>query len=845
MPALEANPNAGKFERSTTMIAKSAHEGKRAFFTSVTFQDALRKTRAVRGPGKSYKGYCPAHNDRNPSLSLKEGRDGKLLLKCFAGCDFKSIMARLRDDPVKVEDDPPPRLQVAYRQEKREPSGRAFLRAKGARLNLDRKMKEEGKKRTAKYLYDDAQGKLVALVCRYDDAKGKTFRPISKWPDGWHWCDPPGLWPLYNLDGLKESDGLVFVTEGEKACGAASKIGLAAVTSAHGAKSAGKTDWTPLAGREVIILPDNDKSGREYAQDVAEILMDLETPATVKILDLEFEGRQEGDDIVEWIKHHKDKSKKELVELFESLVESDKAVEAESPAPPEIDPRPEVNVSTDEFETNSEAVKTLVGAPNLYQRGESLVRIVKDKRAVVSGIKAPNTPRIAELPQALLRELLTKRGQFVGIDKKGNEVLVHPPAWCVAAIDAYTHWPQIPFLDGVIDFPILKPDGSILAKRGYDPETALYLSWKGKPLVIPENPTRNDAVAAVRMLLEVVVDFPFEKEAHKSAWVASVLTLLARYAFEGPAPLFLIEANTRGAGKGLLANCISNLVTGENCAVASYTNDEAELDKRITAIAIAGYRVVLFDNLTGQVGNGVLDRALTTTRWEGRILGVSRMYRGPLAATWLATGNNPIVNDDTCRRICPIRLETTLEKPELRTDFVHPDLLTWIRANRRKLLKDALTILRAFIVAGRPDQKLPGFGSFDGWSTLVRKAVVWAGMTDPGEARIGSMNNATLALGALLRNWKALQCHLNCVQRGLTAARVLDFLRSNEGFHDAEVSKLRRELQETLDEMLPKADARSLGNLLRAHARRNVGGLMFECLKAGKNTGRWVVRKPA
>src|SRR4030095_782597 len=68
--------------------------------------------------------------------------------------------------------------------------------------------------------------------------------------------------------------------------------------------------------------------------------------------------------------------------------------------------------------------------------------------------------------------------------------------------------------------------------------------------------------------------------------------------------------------------------------------------------------------------------------------------------------------------------------------FKHADLLRWIDANRARLLVAALTILRAYCRAGRPTQNLGSFGSFGGWSGLVRSAVVWLGLPDPCKTQL-------------------------------------------------------------------------------------------------------------
>lgn len=136
-------------------------------------------------------------------------------------------------------------------------------------------------------------------VLRFDLLDGdKTFRPIHRKKDGWREGDPSGPLPLYRRDELPDA-GPVWICEGEKAADAARAIGLAAVTSAHGSSAPEKTDWTPLAGKAAVILPDADEPGRKYARTVATILVKLDPPARVKVVKLP--GLPEGGDVVEFI----------------------------------------------------------------------------------------------------------------------------------------------------------------------------------------------------------------------------------------------------------------------------------------------------------------------------------------------------------------------------------------------------------------------------------------------------------------------------------------------------------------------------------------------------------------
>ena len=276
-------------------------------------------------------------------------------------------------------------------------------------------------------------------------------------------------------------------------------------------------------------------------------------------------------------------------------------------------------------------------------------------------------------------------------------------------------------------------------------------------------------------VLEVIAEFPFQAGVHRAAWAAAMLTPLARFAFDGPAPLFLVDANVRGVGKGLLLHCLSTILTGDSFSVATYTNDKEELNKLITSLAIAGDRMVLFDNLEGKFGNGSLDAALTGRTWRARVLGFNRMVEVPLFMTWYATGNNVALAGDTGRRVCHIRLKSDVERPEERQGFRHPDLLAWAREHRGRILRAALTVLRAYHVAGRPVQRLLPWGSFEAWSDLVRSAVVWAGEFDPGETRQTLRELTDADTNSLMVLMDVME-KLGGKEVGLTAAEILDAL---------------------------------------------------------------------
>ena len=406
--------------------------------------------------------------------------------------------------------------------------------------------------------------------------------------------------------------------------------------------------------------------------------------------------------------------------------------------------RPPILINTEEHLVNAVATAALRREPDLYQRGGLLVQVMHEPVPdPADGLGRHDlAPLVRPLAKPLLREMLTRCARWERMKqlRDGSEVVpAHPPTWAVEAVHARGRWPGVRRLEAVITHPVLLPDGTLLAANGYHRQSGLLACLPpALAVLVPDAPTRGDAAAAVATLFDPLVDFPFESDAHRAALLAGLLTPLTRFAFDGPAPLFLIDKNVRGAGAGLLADVVTLTLTGGRFPVMAYTHEREELRKRVTTLAAAGERLVLLDNLAGVVGNDVLDAALTADRWKDRLLGGNAVYDGPLYVTWFATGNNVQFQADTGRRVCPIRLESPDERPELKSGYKYPHLRRrHVLAHRGALLSAALAVLHGWVAAGRPEHGLPAWGSYEGWSGLVREAVVFAGLPDPADARAG------------------------------------------------------------------------------------------------------------
>jgi P4 family phage/plasmid primase-like protien len=190
--------------------------------------------------GTGFVCRCPAHDDKNASLSISEGTDRRILLKCHAGCTFDSITAALSIKPADL---------------------------------FPAKNKQPPAKIVATYPYHDADGQLRFQVCRYEPKDFRQRRPDPDKPDKWLWMmNGVDLVPyrLPELLAAAKAGETIFIAEGEKDVAALVQNGFVATCNAGGA---GK--WRESFARyfehvkAVCIIADKDGPGRKHAAAVA------------------------------------------------------------------------------------------------------------------------------------------------------------------------------------------------------------------------------------------------------------------------------------------------------------------------------------------------------------------------------------------------------------------------------------------------------------------------------------------------------------------------------------------------------------------------------------------------
>jgi len=242
--------------------------------TAITIDDVLGRLHGVKSTGRGkWRALCPAHDDRNPSLSVTEGDAGRVLIHCHAGCAWPDIMTAIglsvngngsnsaAATPVKPKVQPARRIVVTYD-------------------------------------YRDAAGHVIFQKVRYEPKTFAIRRPDGRGGYIWGLGDvAPVLYRLPQLIDPAADWQPVYICEGEKDADRLAGLGLAATCNFDGA---GK--WRPeynrhFVGRVVYVLADNDDAGRAHAAAVATNLHDV--AQAVKVVNLP--GLPNRGDVSDWL----------------------------------------------------------------------------------------------------------------------------------------------------------------------------------------------------------------------------------------------------------------------------------------------------------------------------------------------------------------------------------------------------------------------------------------------------------------------------------------------------------------------------------------------------------------
>jgi phage/plasmid primase, P4 family, C-terminal domain len=287
----------------------------------LTLDDFCSRLKGVQGSGKQRKALCPAHDDEKPSLSVSvDEKEGKILLYCHASCEYQDILHAMNLTKRDLYTTP--------------------LRKNDTSTYI----------KPIHYEYLDDNGMPILRKVRYYKNGEKGFY--------WQHKDKKGKWqkgnggipaPLFNQIFLSTSTDTVYIVEGEKDALTLVENGILAVYSPHGA--GGKEKWNAryteaLTGRDVVILPDNDVSGKRFAEDIAAALHGK--AKSVKLADLTniWKDLPEKSDITDVFERERNKALtlEKLEKLVSETPEYDGTIKRKFPM--EEDFKAAVNIAT-------------------------------------------------------------------------------------------------------------------------------------------------------------------------------------------------------------------------------------------------------------------------------------------------------------------------------------------------------------------------------------------------------------------------------------------------------------------------------------------------------------------
>lgn len=233
----------------------------------LSFDEVLSCLEKVEQHGEKASALCPAHTDNKQSLSITRGNNGEAVCNCFAGCSqraiFDAIYMRLNTSPT-FEDDKPIKPKRAAK-------------------------KSSSRKEVARYNYIDENGTIINTKIRYDN---KDFIWAEKGKQNI---------PLFNLNDVIEKNP-IFIVEGEKDVLTLKNHGFGATNMKDGFTSENVSRY--LSGKDIILTPDNDKSGFEYACKALNLLIGTAKSIKVILLDSLWADMPEKADITDFVEHN-------------------------------------------------------------------------------------------------------------------------------------------------------------------------------------------------------------------------------------------------------------------------------------------------------------------------------------------------------------------------------------------------------------------------------------------------------------------------------------------------------------------------------------------------------------
>jgi putative DNA primase/helicase len=484
------------------------------------------------------------------------------------------------------------------------------------------------------------------------------------------------------------------------------------------------------------------------------------------------------------------------------------------------DKRPEIIVEAGNI--NHLAVQTVTALLKaklpLYEGGTGLVMPAGRDVDTAEGNKVRVTALIPVSLPIMLRFMDFAAHYLHWNARKKRNVTCDPPENIARLVLADSTIRAFQRIIGVLSAPTIGSDGTLIRKEGLDRRSSMLLAGLPKLPVIADEPSKEEAEDALVELNSLLNEYAFRDDKSRSVALSMLISPLCRGLLP-LLPLHAVTAPVAGSGKSYLASIASAILTGRPCPVIPPAERSEEFEKRLTGALLSGLPILSFDNVDGKLDDPTLCQALEQRLIRVRALGSSQLHEIEQRASWFANGNNLEIAQDLTRRTLLCEVDRNEERPEL-VEYHHQPFKL-VLADRGRYIAAGLTIVLAYIAAGRPG-RLPPLASYDEWSDNVRSALVWLDCADPCDTmmEVRRGDSSLTRLKGLYAAWaRSLAIGQEYTAKEVIEAATTAPLNMNSELADA--------IKECCGNKVGVIDTKGLGNYLAKRALNRVLSIDF------------------
>lgn len=466
------------------------------------------------------------------------------------------------------------------------------------------------------------------------------------------------------------------------------------------------------------------------------------------------------------------------------------------------------NVAGDLHSVVDASEKVLASRSKFFQSGTVIVSVTTD----------PTTGNPAISPTSMLtltRELSAAASWEKEDSRSGGWKPCDPPARHVSILYNASEYRYLPPLAGVARQPYIdEADGALVIEPGYNEKTQIFGVFDPAQFQLAE-PTMEAALQALAKLTNLLSEFHFTSDHDTSAMVSAIITAVVRPSL-AHAPAYHLRAHDIGSGKSYACELISAFASPAPSEKVSYPTTSEEATKVILSLLLKNPAVIEFDDMDSDwIAHGAFKRMLTAEFVTDRVLGHSKTATVRTRVLFLGSGNNVGPKDDMRRRVATINLDPKCATPTTMEYKGSP--VEAVRKNRGAYVAAVLTIVQAWIKAGKPRAQVKSIATYGAWSDYCRQSLLWLGLADPATSLLDQVTHDPDGdpLVDLLHAWKGAF--------GTTATTVRKALQMAAGGQ----RELDEAIRDCLGEERGQPNPSKMGWFLKKHAGRIVKGMRF------------------